>query len=279
MLLKTFYNEVIANEIQCTQFLMAHGVILQVEQTQQTCIRCGSAMKDATRKNRNGESYAILRCVKFGCQTTASVRTGNEFLAYTDASGRTHGRLTLCEILELIMLWMIEMPLSKIAKATGRSGNTTVDWSNFFRKVCSQMVTVEKRGKMIGTVDEPIQIDEARFAGRRKNNKGRLLSGDMQVNLQDENAEVVNRRNHGRRIDGPWVFGLLKGKDVRYFYVKKRDAATLIPIILREVEPGSHINSDEWPAYNTLSRLGFHHSTVNHQRNYVDLRLGHILRE
>ena len=30
------------------------------------------------------------------------------------------------------------------------------------------------------------------------------------------------------------------------------------------------IHSDEWPAYASLGRRGFAHSTVNHQRNYVD---------
>ena len=50
----------------------------------------------------------------------------------------------------------------------------------------------------------------------------------------------------------------------------KRDAATLIPIIQREVSIGSCICSDEWPAYRNLTRLGYIHRTVNHQQHYVD---------
>jgi hypothetical protein len=38
----------------------------------------------------------------------------------------------------------------------------------------------------------------------------------------------------------------------------------------RECAQGSVIHSDEWPAYSTLKSLGFVHSTVNHQDNYVN---------
>jgi transposase-like protein len=85
---------------------------------------------------------------------------------------------------------------------------------------------------------------------------------------------TVANRNHGRRVDGPWVFGLILGHDVRYFYVPRRDALTLLPIIQREVEAGSTIHSDEWAAYRGLRDLGFDHRTVNHQEAYVDGQTG-----
>lgn len=92
----------------------------------------------------------------------------------------------------------------------------------------------------------------------------------MRRQLVDGDVEVSNHRNHGQRIDGPWVFGLRKGKDWRYFWVKRRDKATLLPIIQRKCAPGSVIHSDEWPAYRCLNSLGFQHETVNHQENFVD---------
>ena len=36
----------------------------------------------------------------------------------------------------------------------------------------------------------------------------------------------------------------------------------------------SHIHSDEWAAYRRLSDLGYNHSTVNHQLNFVDPESG-----
>ena len=87
---------------------------------------------------------------------------------------------------------------------------------------------------MLGTAEEPIQIDEARFAGKRKHNRGRLLRGNRIPQSEDSDALLENNRNHGSRIDGPWVFGLKQGLDSCYFYVKRRDKETLIPIIARE---------------------------------------------
>jgi transposase len=36
------------------------------------------------------------------------------------------------------------------------------------------------------------------------------------------------------------------------------------------VKKGSHIMTDEWPAYRSLSRLGYMHEWVNHKQKYVD---------
>ena len=75
---------------------------------------------------------------------------------------------------------------------------------------------------MLG-ITEPIQIDEACFAGKRKYNRGRLLRRNRVPQLEDSDAPLENNRNHGSRIDGPWVFGLKQGLACRYFYVKRRD--------------------------------------------------------
>jgi len=123
---------------------------------------------------------------------------------------------------------------------------------------------------MLGTHANPIQIDDARFVGRRKYNRGRMLGGDKPPANTDEGAQVQNNCNHGAGIDGPWVFGLKHGNDSRYFCVERRDKDTLLPIIKRECEGGSVIHSDEWPSYRCLTSEGFIHETVNHQENYVD---------
>jgi predicted ABC-class ATPase len=54
------------------------------------------------------------------------------------------------------------------------------------------------------------------------------------------------------------------------FVVEKRDAKTLMPIILRNVKKGSQINSDEWRAYSRLNKHNYNHFTVNHSKNFVD---------
>ena len=73
--------------------------------------------------------------------------------------------------------------------------------------------------------------------------------------------------------DGSWVFGLKNGLYCRYFFLEKRDKATLMPIVLRKVQAGSVIHSEEWPAYSNLNRY-YTRSTVNQQQNYVQPQEG-----
>lgn len=268
MLIKDFYNE-ISNETKALEFLRRHN-LLDKEQEVRNCHRCGGEMKDARKRRRNGEFIPVLRCTARGCQTFRSVRTGNAFFHFTDLNNRLHCNLSLSQILELVWYFVEDCSYDIIQKFTGRSRETICDWFNMCREVCTQIVSVENRGQMIGTNDQPVQIDEARFAGRRKYNRGRMLKGDHPANLIDSEAEVENNRNHGRRIDGPWVFGLKKGLDCRYFFVERRDRDTLQPIIQREVAEGSVIHSDEWLAYANLNQLNYNHLTVNHKQNYVD---------
>jgi len=121
--------------------------------------------------------------------------------------------------------------------------------------------------KMVGTVAKPIQIDEARFAGR-------ILNGDALPLSEDDDVEVENDRNHGTHVDGPWVLGARQGNDCCYFVVERGAKNTLVPLIKRECELGSVIHSDELPAYRSLTAKEYEHLCVDHQQNYVDLDYG-----
>ena len=127
---------------------------------------------------------------------------------------------------------------------------------------------------MVKTIDNPIQSDEARFAGQRKYNRGSMLNGDNAPLSKDSETEQENNRNYGCTIDGPWVFDLKQGTDCQYFWVEQRDRNTLIPIIERKCADSSVIHSDEWPAYSNLNAMGYQHSMVNHHQHFVDLATG-----
>jgi len=55
--------------------------------------------------------------------------------------------------------------MSTVKTLTGKSTNTVTDWFNMCREVCTFIVSHQRRGKMVGTTENPTQIDEARFAG------------------------------------------------------------------------------------------------------------------
>jgi len=139
----------------------------------------------------------IFRYPKKGCQTKRSPRADSSFLHFTDLNQRFNSGLTLCQIVELVIMFVLELPTQIVMDRTGRSNEYVTDWFNMCSEVCT--IVLKTKGKM---VQSPIQIDEARFAGRRKYNRGRLLAGDAPPALTDI---VISNRNHGARVDGPWV--------------------------------------------------------------------------
>ena len=84
---------------------------------------------------------------------------------------------------------------------------------------------------------------------------------------------------YGRGRRGPtwrrrsWVFGLLEVKNFQrrpvLKLVKNRSRRRLLPIIRKYVKPGSSMISDNWGAYNGLSRDRSIHCQVNHRRYFV----------
>jgi len=58
--------------------------------------------------------------------------------------------------------------MSIVTTLTGKSGNNVTDWFNMCREMYAFTFSHQRRGKMVGITENPIQIDEARFAGRWK---------------------------------------------------------------------------------------------------------------
>ena len=69
-----------------------------------------------------------------------------------------------------------------------------------------------------------------------------------------------------------WVFGMkVRGQKICIVIVVEcRDTATLMPLIIKHVRPGSIIMSDCWKAYDSIYQHGYEHYTVNHTFNFVN---------
>ncbi|KII68504.1 hypothetical protein RF11_06942 [Thelohanellus kitauei] len=124
------------------------------------------------------------------------------------------------------------------------------------------------------TPDVVIQIDETLLKGKRRANVDRLLRADENIPREEieeweeinQDGQLVPGRNHGRRITGPWIFGLVechrqgdgnyKSGEVRLFIEEKRDQESLLPMIRRNVARGSMIWSDMWPPYMRIGQDG-----------------------
>ena len=103
-------------------------------------------------------------------------------------------------------MFVLEMPTVQTCDLTGRARATVVNWYEYCCTVCTAIIA--KKPQMVGTEESPIHIDESHFAGRQKYNCGRILNGYVPPLSEDNDAEVENKRNHGARVDGSWVFGL-----------------------------------------------------------------------
>ena len=108
-----------------------------------------------------------------------------------------------------------------------------VNWYNYYRDVCAMWC-----------INHPIE-----------------LGGEGKVVEIDESKFMHGKYHRGRYRDGQWVLGMIERGSLRCVLipVADRSEATLLPIILRHVLPGTRIITDCWAAYRNL----LNHDTVN----------------
>ncbi|RCN41593.1 hypothetical protein ANCCAN_12461 [Ancylostoma caninum] len=95
----------------------------------------------------------------------------------------------------------------------------------------------------------------------------------------DDTCVTKRKYNRGRWVrKHQWLFGGYERGSGRSFLilVRRRDARTLLRLIVKYIRPGTTMISDCWRAYSRISTLpqGFTHLTVNHQLNFIDPRSG-----
>ena len=103
--------------------------------------------------------------------------------------------------------WACDFTNKQCSRECGVSEKTVVDWFNFCRELCVEVLE-EDRYSQIGGEGIVVEIDESKF-GKRKFHKG-------------------------KHVDGVWVFGGIERENKEncfFVVVEDRSAAILLPII------------------------------------------------
>ena len=197
------------------------------------CKKCKIGHVDIVRDC--GERHVWL-CKNRKCRVKISIRTGSFF-------AKSH--LDFSTILRIIHGWIHELPQQYIMMELKIGSPTTVvDWFNFCRDVCCEILMLEN--KQIGGPGHVVEIDESKF-GKRKYNKGRA-------------------------VDSSWVLGGIDRETKETFFkvIKDRSAEILLPILIENIHPETTVISDCWKSYHNVSQHFKNHKSINHSLHFVD---------
>lgn len=222
------------------EFLANHGLVLSALK----CPTCDSDLQVNSsfrfRCSRRTQRRTTKKIVKRRCSTNVSARK-DTFLANSVLEPKT--------IIHIVYWFCLgRLTYKDVAAQVHVAHQTIVDWYSFCREVTVNFC-VEHSTKL-GGPGSTVEIDEAKF-GKRKYQRGRL-------------------------IEGHWVFGGFERGSKKLFLVPVPDRTkeTLVACIHDWILPGTHIVSDCWASYSSLSVEGYTHSTVNHSLNFVDPESG-----
>ena len=202
-----------------------------------TCPNCDGPMTWTKTRDRS-DGY------KWQCRQQNVAKRHKVELSIRENSWFEQSNLTLEEIMKLTYWWCCGLTENQIMHQLRLSSATVVDWANFCRKVCEEVI-VEKC--------EPI--------------------GEKNVRVQIDESKIDKRKYHrGDLFEGQWVFGGIEGNSRKCFIfpVEDRSEATLLPLIKKWIKSGSTIISDCWKGYTNLEKNGYEHKTVNHSKEFVN---------
>ncbi len=149
--------------------------------------------------------------------------------------------------------------------ALGLSCNQITEETGLDRKRVLRALTCLRRAVLLEPPEVfagTIEVDETYVGGQRRN--------------QRKPQRAVPSK-HGRGTSKTPVFGILcrEGK-VWAEVVPNIQAETLLPLITRQVRPGSTVCSDTLVSYTGVAAKGYVHRLVDHHATYSDGRGTHI---
>ena len=187
----------------------------------------------------------------------------NHEISIRDKSYFSRTKTSIQDVLLFVISYIEGNSLHLSAQKAGiQYKSTAVDWASYVREIAVEYVYCSVLGFNTGDpliFRDHVEIDESLFGRKRKYNRG---------------------ASRGHQI---WIVGLVERSTNRIilYPVDSRDSNTLISIITRHVEVGTHIYTDGWAGYSTLNSLGYKHFTVEHKtsfsQSYKDTVTGEIV--
>ena len=227
---------VTSSEDDARQFLLQKGILHSTIR----CPSCSCSMTLSPCSSSKSADLWIFRCSGTGCSKTRSIRTGS----YLEDSN-----IAFSTVIRLLYLFSCRnLTCVDIAAFTGVSRQHVTNWKSILLEAVA--VYIFNNPQPLGGPGLIVEIDEAMF-GKRKYNRGALR-------------------------EGVWVLGGVCRSTGNCFLIpcpgNRRSADVLLPLIQRNVLPGSIVHTGGWAAYNglTFAATGFTHLTVNHSLNFVD---------
>ncbi|EPB75044.1 hypothetical protein ANCCEY_05864 [Ancylostoma ceylanicum] len=209
--------------------------------------RCGSCRRPMKLRREDNMWICHLRECRTGPYGSTKPSTPVKKGSFFDKA-----HFPLAKIFALSYFWIHNLGLVVDKEyELGIGHSTVVQWEQYFRDICCEYF--RRNRPVLGGVGHVVEIDET-CVTKRKYNRVRWV------------------RRH------QWLFGGYERGSGRSFLilVRRRDARTLLRLIVKYIRPGTTIISDCWRAYNRISTLphGFTQLTVNHQLHFVDPRSG-----
>lgn len=207
------------------------------------CESCGTSMNiNSYKKNREGVAW---RCINRNCKKFKiyiSIRTGTFF---------QHFHTEIAMVLRIIGKWVLNNTRASITESTNVSDKTV---KSIIDELVKRIPNIDFSRDKLGGLDRIVQIDETMLNYKVKSHRGRAPSNRSDALVIVEYVNSVTR-----------VFACV---------IQDKKASTVLPVILRQVVPGSLVYTDESKIYKDLLKEGFRHGTVCHKYNFVDPNTG-----
>ena len=187
-----------------------------IRQTPPNCSACGKLM--TLVKSGKGDER-IFRC---------KTHKGNK-LSLKKNSFCEDSSLKFTQIVELLCLWSFKIPVCSVIALTDLSNITVMRWYSFFKKICSHHL----------------------------NNNPRKIGGPGVVVEVDESIIARRKFRVGDSVEEGWVFGGICPNTGEGFlrHITDKSEATLLPLIVKHVKPGSIIHSRSSPSLRGIANL------------------------